>query len=153
MATKKPVETHHVMCQGEALVPPRHSPLYRLIKENPGRYLDIVVKGHSDKHHRLLFSYLQWAWGDYWRDQIPSFDTFRDEISRAVGWVEVKEFINFAGEHIKERVPKSWSMDSMTQAQFTELTRLVSEFIGKETGIDLETWKAKKAEYIDSAVQ
>lgn len=101
--------------------------------------------------HKKAFSLLNTAWSllpERTQNGFRSIDAFRDTITVAAGFVDV--FFDMKQKCYIER-PKSWSFDSMDNAEFEELYERMKDVIwsilSKRVGITQEMFEQYLANY------
>lgn len=111
------------------------------LKRYSGKDVLLTVSGHSLPEHRLLFTYLNWIWNEYYRlEKYHDQDDFRDWVSVSVGHVKTT-IMEVNGAQVVFTKPKSWSFAKCDHAQFHALTNAVNDLFERLHGVSIETFR------------
>lgn len=125
---------------GEPVAFPFDESSTKWAKRYAGQVVRVSMTGHSLPEHRLLFSYLNWVWTEYYKEKYPDPDDFRDWVSMSIGHYK-QTMIEINGAKVVFHKVKSWSFAKCDHELFHEITNLVSGLFDQLHGVSIEKWK------------
>lgn len=126
---------------GHVLIPVEEKAV-KFIQLRLERVVDMSEASHSSKQHRGFFSYLNWWWMDYEREQYQDPDAFRQQLSIWIGHVKIVK-IKVGDNWLDCQIAKSWSPRTCGQEEFNGIVERASEIGKQRTGISFAEYLEK----------
>lgn len=143
------MKTHKAQVISGVLVPLSGSELEKMLRDREGEMVDVRLGSRSLPRHHLLMAYASWLHEDYFSDRFPTFDGWRSDFSKEIGWTVSHDYINKVGEKVTEITPRSWSPDNNTREEHKRLMELVGEAGQAISGIGLDEFAAKRNQFVE----